>query len=63
MARNRDNSAAARNWAVDPALRLLVCPVCHQGFEGAPESLVCMGCGRRYLIVDGIPVLLAARAT
>jgi len=63
MAAKDENSAAARNWAVDPALRLLVCAVCRQGFEVAPESLVCMGCGRRYPIVDGIPVLLAARAT
>jgi len=63
MAANEDNPARARNWAEDPALRLLVCPVCHQGFEVHPESLVCMGCGRGYPIVDGIPVLLAARAS
>ena len=61
MAANSDNPAA-RNWAEDPALRLLACPVCHQGFDATAESLTCLGCGRRYPIVDGIPVLLASRA-
>jgi uncharacterized protein YbaR (Trm112 family) len=48
-------------------LDLVVCPVCH-----APLKLIqtltesgidCTGCGRLYPIVDGLPVLLATRAT
>lgn len=43
-------------------LRWIVCPVCHQALELQPESALCTGCGRRYPLVDGIPVLLADRA-
>ena len=46
----------------------LACPVCHaslqllagQNLEDA--TILCTGCARRYPIVDGLPVLLAARA-
>ena len=43
-------------------LRLLVCPVCHQSLQLQADVIQCQGCGRRYPIVDGIPVLLAGRA-
>jgi uncharacterized protein YbaR (Trm112 family) len=43
-------------------LRWLVCPVCHQQMQLEAESIRCVGCGRRYPIVDGIPVLLEDRA-
>ena len=44
-------------------LELLVCPVCHGRLrlEGA-AAIACAGCGRRYPIVDGLPVLIASRA-
>lgn len=42
-------------------LRWIVCPVCHQPLELESESVRCAGCGRRYPVVDGIPVLLADR--
>ena len=46
------------------ALRWLVCPVCrHSLTQDDPNIVSCTGCGRRYPIVDGIPVLLAARAS
>jgi len=42
-------------------LRWIVCPVCHQGLELESGTIRCKGCGRRYPMVDGIPVLLADR--
>ncbi len=48
-------------------LHLLVCPVCHASLsltEATPQmTIACIGCGRRYPIVDGLPVLIASRAT
>jgi uncharacterized protein YbaR (Trm112 family) len=49
------------------AMELIVCPVCHGSLllqQSAQENaVVCSGCGRRYPIEDGIPILLEARAT
>jgi uncharacterized protein len=44
----------------DPAiLSVLACPKCHAAFlPPTPESILCSGCGLRFPIVDGIPVLL-----
>lgn len=48
---------------IDPELRrLLVCPVDHAELIDEPEVLVCSECGRRYPVVDDIPVLLADEA-
>jgi uncharacterized protein YbaR (Trm112 family) len=44
-------------------LKWLVCPVCRQPLALEVEAVRCNGCGRRYPIVDGIPVLLADRAS
>lgn len=50
--------------ALTPAdLRWLVCPVCHGSLQLAADSIGCTACGRRYPLVDGLPVLLAERAT
>ncbi len=43
-------------------LRTLVCPVCHAALQLEAQAVLCIGCGRRYPVVDGIPVLLAERA-
>ena len=43
-------------------LRTLVCPVCHAALELEAQAILCTGCGRRYPVVDGIPVLLPERA-
>jgi uncharacterized protein YbaR (Trm112 family) len=49
--------------ALQPAdLKWLVCPVCHQSLALVAGAVRCNGCGRRYPIVDGIPVLLPGRA-
>jgi uncharacterized protein YbaR (Trm112 family) len=42
-------------------LRWVVCPVCRQTLHLEGLTVRCLGCGRRYPIVDGIPVLLADR--
>jgi uncharacterized protein YbaR (Trm112 family) len=44
-------------------LRWLVCPVCHQILALDANFVRCAGCRRRYPIVEGIPVLLADRAS
>jgi uncharacterized protein YbaR (Trm112 family) len=43
-------------------LDMLVCPVCHAGLALTLLSVDCIGCGRIYPIVDGLPVLIASRA-
>jgi uncharacterized protein YbaR (Trm112 family) len=45
------------------SLDLLVCPVCHGELRIQSGAIDCVGCGRRYPIVDGLPILIAARAT
>ena len=48
---------------IDPGLAdMLVCPACHGDLRVNGARLVCGGCGRRYAVVDGIPVLIAERA-
>jgi len=46
-------------------LTRLVCPVCRQPLtlDAAASGVCCSACARRYPIVDGIPVLLADRAS
>ena len=41
----------------------LACPVCRGDLRLDGERLACRACGRAYPIVDGIPVLIAERAT
>ncbi len=40
----------------------LACPACHGELCQEPGRVVCMACGRAYPVVDGIPVLIPARA-
>jgi uncharacterized protein YbaR (Trm112 family) len=42
-------------------LRRIVCPVCHQSLQLEAAAIRCQHCGRRYPIVDGIPILLVDR--
>jgi hypothetical protein len=41
---------------------LLACPVCLGTLRLQESTVVCVGCGRIYPVVDGIPVLIADRA-
>jgi uncharacterized protein len=53
---------------IETALSMLACPVCHSALvhckqeDLQPEAVLCSGCGRRYPIRDGLPVLLAEAA-
>ena len=37
---------------------LLVCPVDYQPLRDEEAALVCTECGRRYPIIDGIPMMV-----
>jgi len=43
-------------------LDLLVCPVCHAALTLTAATVDCTRCGRRYPIIDRLPVLIASRA-
>jgi ubiquinone/menaquinone biosynthesis C-methylase UbiE/uncharacterized protein YbaR (Trm112 family) len=40
----------------------LLCPACARLLQNGDVELVCPGCGHRYQVVDGIPVLTTGRA-
>jgi len=43
-------------------LEILACPVCKTAVKLADDRLVCIQCGRRYPIREGIPVMLVEEA-
>jgi len=43
-------------------LELIVCPACRGRLTLDATSVECNGCGRRYSVVDGIPVLRSDQA-
>ena len=48
---------------IDPKLlEILACPACKTAVKLDGERLVCIQCGRRYPIRDGIPVMLVEEA-
>ena len=48
---------------IDPKLlEILACPACKTEVKLDGDSLVCVQCGRRYPIRDGIPVMLIEEA-
>ncbi|MDE3104180.1 MAG: hypothetical protein KGK08_03310 [Acidobacteriota bacterium] len=40
----------------------VVCPACHGPLTAAGADVRCVGCGRIYPVVDGLPVLLESRS-
>jgi len=49
--------------SLDPSvIERLACPVCLGSLAPQDQRLRCLACGRAYPVVDGIPVLIAARA-
>ncbi len=46
-------------------LDIMQCPACGGGLveSSQPPSLTCSGCGLRYPVEDGIPVMLVEEAT
>ena len=48
---------------IDPKLlEILACPLCKTEVRLEGDRLVCVQCGRRYPIRDGIPVMLIEEA-
>lgn len=48
---------------IDPKLlEILACPLCKTEVKLENERLVCVQCGRRYPIREGIPVMLIEEA-
>ena len=48
---------------IDPKLlEILACPVCKTPVHEEGERLVCVRCGRRYPVREGIPVMLVEEA-
>ena len=43
-------------------LEILACPACKTDVKLEHDRLVCVSCGRRYPIRDGIPVMLIDEA-
>jgi hypothetical protein len=43
-------------------LKIMCCPACRGDVVERDEKIVCLQCGRRYPIRDGIPVMLIDRA-
>ncbi len=43
-------------------LKILACPACQGDVELKDEKIVCLKCGRRYPVKDGIPVMLVDEA-
>ena len=43
-------------------LEILACPACKAEVKLEGEKIVCLGCGRRYPIRDGIPIMLIDEA-
>ena len=39
-------------------LDILACPDCKSSVELKENKIVCQGCGRKYPIKDGIPIML-----
>lgn len=42
----------------DDILKLLVCPSCKTNVVTDNDRIVCVKCGRKYPVIDGIPVML-----
>ena len=43
-------------------LAILACPACKGDVELRDEKIVCIQCGRKYPIKDGVPVMLVDEA-
>lgn len=39
-------------------LEILACPVCKRAVKLKGKELICVGCGRKYPVVKGIPQML-----
>jgi uncharacterized protein YbaR (Trm112 family) len=51
----------ASPWFDPSQVNHLACPACLGNLRLEESRLLCIGCGRAYPVVDGIPVLIAER--
>ena len=58
-----DMTEAKRGTDLDRWIEDLVCPVCFGTLQFSDVVVECSACARSYPVVDGIPVLIAERAT
>ncbi|MFH1578081.1 MAG: Trm112 family protein [Candidatus Omnitrophota bacterium] len=48
---------------IDPELLdILACPDCKSDVTHKDDKIICSGCGRRYPIKDGIPIMLISES-
>lgn len=43
-------------------LKILACPACRGEVEHKEHKVICLKCGRRYPVKDGIPIMLVEEA-
>ena len=43
-------------------LSILACPACRGDVKEDQEKIVCLSCGRKYPVKDGIPIMLVEEA-
>jgi len=60
---NMATNAAGSGPSLALVLDQLACPVCFGKLQLAEDAITCLECGRGYPLIDGIPVLIAERAT
>ena len=54
-----ENDLSTMPETIDPKLlETLICPVCKRDVKLKGNELICVNCGRRYPIVNGIPNML-----
>ena len=54
--------APAEQTIPEDLLAILACPACRAEVQLSEGKLVCQGCGRKYRIEDGIPIMLIDQA-
>ena len=58
-----ERTKGAELSGLDPRLRgRVACPVCMRAFDEGLACLICSQCALAFPIVDGVPILLPARA-
>jgi uncharacterized protein YbaR (Trm112 family) len=64
---NESTASPSPNVGPPDAIRqlraLLACPACRSGMSWASDEAKCEGCGQKYAVEDGIPILLADRSS
>ena len=62
MSRTKEAESLEDAMVNPELLKILACPACQKGLAEEGEQLLCRGCGRRYPVRNGIPVMLVEEA-